>query len=88
MIGIEGQERDRTLGTKVKPQFLYMNFWWRRIEKRRAGRGRLLLRWVVGEADTLCDVALETFHTGLEESLLVIIEVCEWVVNLLNTTGL
>jgi hypothetical protein len=42
-------------------------------------RGKLLLGWVVREFNTLGDVALQSFYTGLEEDLLVLIEVCEWV---------
>jgi hypothetical protein len=50
--------------------------------------GRLLLWWVVSECNTLGDVTLETFHAGLEECLFVIIKVCEWVLDLLNTGSL
>lgn len=48
-------------------------------------REDLLLRWVVGEGYALGDVALETFHAGFEERLLVVVEVCEWVVGLFGT---
>ena len=51
-------------------------------------RGKLLLGWVVREFNTLGDVALQAFYTGLEEGLLVIIDVCEWVYGLLSTAGL
>jgi len=47
--------------------------------------GRLLLGWVVGEVYALCDVALQAFYTGLEEGLLVVVEVCEGVECLLGS---
>lgn len=50
--------------------------------------GRLLLRWVVGELNTLCDVALESFYACLEECLFGIVNVGKWVDGLLNTGGL
>jgi hypothetical protein len=37
------------------------------------------LRWSIGKGNTLFDVALETIYTGLEEFLLVLVEVCERV---------
>jgi hypothetical protein len=52
-------------------------------KERETGGGRLLLRWIVCEADALCDVALQAFYGGLEKSLFVFVEVVEWVVGLL-----
>jgi hypothetical protein len=46
------------------------------------------LGWVVCECYALLDVALQAVHTGLEEGLLAIIEVGEWVVGFLCTVGL
>lgn len=39
----------------------------------------------MGEVDTLLDVALESINSSLEESLLVVVEVCEWILGLLST---
>ena len=50
--------------------------------------GRLLLWWVVGKVNTLCDVALESFYACLKECLLGVVDVTEWVDCLLNTRGL
>ena len=58
-----------------------------RLTKERR-RGRLLLRWVVRECNTLLDVALQAFHAGLKEGLLVLIEAGEWVVGLFSTASL
>jgi hypothetical protein len=60
----------------------------RRKEQMENTRGRLLLWWVVGECDTLGDVALEAFDASLEKSLFVVIEVCEWVLDFLDTGSL
>ena len=51
-------------------------------------RGRLLLGWVVREADTLFDVAFQAFYTGFEKDLLILVEVCEWVQGFLSSAGL
>lgn len=45
--------------------------------------GRLLLRWVMREANAFCDVALQAFYTGLEECLFVLVEIGEWVLGFL-----
>jgi hypothetical protein len=51
--------------------------------------GEASLLWSgVGEGDTLLDVALETINTGLEEGLLVVVEVAERVNGLLSTVCL
>lgn len=50
--------------------------------------GGLLLWWVVGELNTLRDVALESFYACLEENLFGIVDVAEWVDGLLNSRGL
>jgi hypothetical protein len=50
--------------------------------------GKLLLGWVVREADALCDVALQALYTGLKEDLFVLVEVCEWVQGFLSSGGL
>ena len=50
--------------------------------------GKLLLRWVVGESNTLLDVAFQAFHSSLEEALLVIVKVRKRVQSLLCTIGL
>ncbi len=42
----------------------------------------------MGEGDALCNVALQAFYSGLEESLFAVVEVCEWVERLLSTAGL
>lgn len=42
----------------------------------------------MGEINTLCDVALESFYACLEEFLLGIVDVREWVDGLLDTGGL
>jgi len=60
----------------------------RQTKPRKLCGGRLLLWCLVGEGDALCDVALQALDTSLEKSLLVIIQVCEGVVNLLNTACL
>ena len=44
--------------------------------------------WVVGEFDTLFDVALETFICGLEKLFFLGIDVAEWVVCLFGTIWL
>ena len=40
------------------------------------------------KCNTLLDVALQAFHSGLEEGLLVLVEAGEWVVRLLSSAGL
>jgi hypothetical protein len=52
------------------------------------GWGRLLLRWVVCEADAFCDVTLQAFYASFEEGLFVLVEVGEWVVGLLCSGSL
>ena len=47
--------------------------------------GELLLWWVVGEGDAFGDVALEAFDAGFQERLFVVVEVCEWVLDFLDT---
>lgn len=59
-----------------------------KTDKRKIRRGKLLLRWVVCECNTLLDVALQAFHAGLEEGLFVLVEVAEWVQGLLGSAGL
>lgn len=44
--------------------------------------------WVVRECNTLLNVALQAFDAGLEEALLVLVEVGEWVLSLLSPAGL
>lgn len=39
----------------------------------------------MGKVDTLLDVALETFYTGLEENLLLLVDFAEWVGGLLGS---
>ena len=46
--------------------------------------GRLLLRWVVREADAFCDVAFQAFYASFEERLFAVVEVGEWVVDFLG----
>lgn len=48
----------------------------------------LLLRWVLGEADTLADVALQSVNTGLEQRLLAVVDAREGVDGLLGSGGL
>lgn len=48
----------------------------------------LLLGWVVREIDALGDVAFQPFHAGLEERLLVLVDVTEGIQSLLNSAGL
>ena len=60
-------------------------FWGKEGE---AGGGRLLLRWVVCEADAFCDVTLQAFYGSLEEDLFVLVEIGEWVVGLLCSGSL
>lgn len=60
-------------------------FWGKEGE---TGGGRLLLWWVVCEADALCNVTLQAFHTGLEKGLFVLVEVGEWVIGLLCSGSL
>lgn len=50
--------------------------------------GRLLLRWVVCEADALCDIALQAFYASLKECLFALVEVGQGVVCLLCAGGL
>jgi hypothetical protein len=57
-------------------------------KERETDGGRLLLRWVVCEADALCDVTLQPFDAGLEKGLFVLIEVGKWVVGLLRPGSL
>ena len=57
-----------------------------RLAKER--RELLLLGWVVRECNTLLDVALQAFHAGVEEGLLVLVEVGEWVLGLFSPAGL
>ena len=40
------------------------------------------------ECNALLNVPLQAFQTGLEESLLILIEVGEWVIGLLGSAGL
>lgn len=42
----------------------------------------------MGEGYALLDVALEAFHSGLEEDLLIVIKAGEWVLCLLGTSCL
>jgi hypothetical protein len=49
------------------------------------GMGRLLLGWVVGEVYALADVTLQAFYAGLEEGLLVFVEVGEGVEGLFGS---
>lgn len=85
-----GQKRDMILGLRAQQRNSYVADFWKenKPKKPRICGGRLLLRWVVGEADALCDIALKSFYTSLEEGLFVIIEVGEWVIDLLNTACL
>lgn len=85
-----GQKRDMILYPRAHQRNSYTVAFWKenKQKKQRIGGGRLLLRWVVGEADTLCDIALESFYTSLEEGLFVIIEVGEWVIDFLYTACL
>jgi hypothetical protein len=46
------------------------------------------LRRVVSEGDSLGDVALETFYSSLEEDLLALVDVGEWVESLFGTVDL
>jgi hypothetical protein len=48
----------------------------------------LLLRWVLGEANTLADVALQSLDGGLEQRLLGLVDVGEGVEGLLGSGGL
>jgi hypothetical protein len=50
--------------------------------------GRLLLRWVVCEADAFCNIALQAFYASLEECLFALVEVGKGVVCLLCAGGL
>ena len=50
--------------------------------------GNLLLRRVVGESDTLLDVALQALDSSIEQSLLLIGDVGKDVDGLLGTIGL
>jgi hypothetical protein len=73
-------------------RILFLDLQYGREECRGKGKerqkGKLLLGWVVGEADALCDVALQALYTGLKEDLLVLVEVCEWVQGFLCSGGL
>jgi hypothetical protein len=39
------------------------------MRKGESGGGRLLLGWVMGEADTLRDIALQAFYSRFEKGL-------------------
>lgn len=51
-------------------------------------RGNLLLGRVVGELDTLADVALQVSNSLLQETLLLLSDTLERVLGLLGTLGL
>jgi hypothetical protein len=51
-------------------------------------RGKLLLGWVMRERDSLGNIALQSLYSGLEEYLLGLVDVCEWVQGLLNSASL
>jgi hypothetical protein len=60
----------------------------RREEKMGNMVERLLLWWVVGECDTLGDIALEALDASLQKGLFVFVEVFEWVLDSLDTGSL
>jgi len=55
---------------------------------RKGIKGGSLLRWVVGEVNTLLDVAFQALNASRKQSLLVCVDACEHIDRLLGTAGL